>query len=277
MIMEEGMKANKSTTNKLLMIVTLVVLLYEPPVFSTVICGTDHSYSPVYPDNFPSSPNLCGQEGIMDLVYSIIDPGNPDADPVLKYQRKSDLNDQLWKLADPGGQPVVKARVIAKFGGFDVTLDIDEAGQGATISGDGFNNKYFSDLNNGYGTQLFSAEDIEIPYSAADFVFSLFSDVNQQTFYSDPSKNIIDDLFDHMVTFEVTGGREGTLVNELGLTHSYVIAWEDLLGGGDRDYNDLVVEVAFVQPVPEPSTILLIVSVFPGLFYFARKNRKLKN
>jgi hypothetical protein len=66
-----------------------------------------------------------------------------------------------------------------------------------------------------------------------------------------------------MVTWLITGG-EGNEVRK------YVIAWEDLSGGGDRDFNDLVVEVN-VAPVPIPAAILLLGSGLVGLAGIRKK------
>jgi hypothetical protein len=57
------------------------------------------------------------------------------------------------------------------------------------------------------------------------------------------------DGMDHMQTYVVTGGPSAG---------NYVLAWEDLPNLGDVDYQDLVVEVSGVQPVPEPATVLLL-------------------
>ncbi len=55
---------------------------------------------------------------------------------------------------------------------------------------------------------------------------------------------------DHMVTWQITD-----LSNPSG-PNRWVLAWEDLpLGGSDRDYNDLVVEVSTVA-VPTPTAAL---------------------
>lgn len=56
------------------------------------------------------------------------------------------------------------------------------------------------------------------------------------------------DALDHMVTFLITGGPSAG---------NYAIAFDDQLGGGDRDFQDLVIEVDGVSPVPVPGAFLL--------------------
>jgi hypothetical protein len=53
---------------------------------------------------------------------------------------------------------------------------------------------------------------------------------------------------DHMVTFQLA-------------PNHYIIAWEDRpLAGSDRDYNDMVLEVRFLTPVPLPAALPLLLS-----------------
>ena len=51
-------------------------------------------------------------------------------------------------------------------------------------------------------------------------------------FFADPAAN--PDRFDHVRA----GDRDGSLW----------LAWEDLLGGGDRDYNDMVLTIRAIRP-----------------------------
>ncbi len=63
-------------------------------------------------------------------------------------------------------------------------------------------------------------------------------DAGQILFHSDTALN--DDKVDHMLAYQ---GVSEPLVSSLGgtwIADYYVLAWEDLNGGGDWDYNDFV-------------------------------------
>ncbi len=82
---------------------------------------------------------------------------------------------------------------------------------------------------------------------------------------------------DHMVSWLVTGGKHAGDV---------IIAWEDLHGLGDHDYNDVVLRLSGVHqhqhgggqpgvsPVPVPPAVWLFVSGLIGVVGIARRNRK---
>lgn len=81
--------------------------------------------------------------------------------------------------------------------------------------------------------------------------FGFYLDVQNtgETFYSHASLN---DGVDHLGVYETFGSLgEGTFWD-------LVLAWEDVDGGGDLDYNDLVAYVNDVAPVPEPGTLALL-------------------
>jgi hypothetical protein len=59
------------------------------------------------------------------------------------------------------------------------------------------------------------------------------------------------DGLDHMLTYQVSGLNDDT--------QRWMLFWEDKPGGGDMDYNDLVVEVTADKVIPEPGPVVLLV------------------
>jgi hypothetical protein len=75
------------------------------------------------------------------------------------------------------------------------------------------------------------------------------------------------DGMDHMVTYAITGGPD---------TGDFVVCFEDLPARvSDRDYNDLVVQIHPVAPIPEPATVTLLgMGLFSaGLFGSLRRKK----
>jgi hypothetical protein len=98
-----------------------------------------------------------------------------------------------------------------------------------------------------------------VPYTPITQPFLFMDNSGGVNWYSDPTLNSADSGKDHMVTFAVTGylttaGVASSYTAFTGGTH-YVIAFEDS-ANGDYDFNDLVVEVSGVAPVPEPTTMI---------------------
>mgnify|MGYP003565358927 CR=1 FL=1 len=103
--------------------------------------------------------------------------------------------------------------------------------------------------------------DTGIDFSGNNFGFFLDSSANSGggLFHSDTSLN--GDNLDHLAVYQGTntdmvqmpGYAPGLWTN-----NEYILAWEDLLGGGDKDYEDFVVMIESVDPIPEPGTLLLI-------------------
>jgi hypothetical protein len=91
------------------------------------------------------------------------------------------------------------------------------------------------------------------------------------TFYSQTSRNA--DGVDHLYAYQGTDTPflTGPLQGEFFSRQDYILAWEDLLGGGDGDYQDFVAVVQDITPVPLPPAVVLLISGLVGLAGVSRR------
>lgn len=93
--------------------------------------------------------------------------------------------------------------------------------------------------------------------NAAGFTtFGYYLDVpnNNATFYSDSSLN--QDGIAHTVAYAGNGQNTVAFNGLKFLSGEFLLAWEDTLAGNsDLDYNDFIVMVESVHPVPEPAAL----------------------
>jgi len=187
----------------------------------------------------------------------LVAAGNVNAEPVLSEVLDNiygvgnwepyNAPDELWRNIDG------LASAQAKFAGAD-----QDFGYLPDVTGGAFQS-IFTVTADGY---LGGSPSAALPIAQTGDIFR-FTD--QPSGYPLWSSQVSDnsDGMDHMQTYSITGGSSAG---------NYVIAWEDLPEeSSDVDYQDLVVEVSGVHPVPEPATILLLGL---GALALRRKNRR---
>lgn len=106
--------------------------------------------------------------------------------------------------------------------------------------------------------------------STGAFGFYLSTQSNG-TFFSQSSRNV--DGVDHLYAYQGTGTPflGGPLSGEVFARQDYLLAWEDLVGGGDRDYQDFVAVVQDINPVPLPTPVIMLMSGLIGLAGVSRR------
>jgi hypothetical protein len=174
------------------------------------------------------------------------------------FARVDDSVDQIWSELDNGG-----VYVVAKFAGYWNALG------------------YSTDPVTGLPVVTLAADqggNVDAVFKTASlglatgtvFVWDIQNTVQGYTYYSLPSLN--PGGTDRMVTFHVGEIWNDPDHHELGsyvpADPTYVVCFEDLT---DFDYQDLVVEVHGVAPIPEPLTIVSAFLGVSGLGAYVRR------
>jgi len=206
------------------------------------------SFTPILP-NSGSEPDLAETGGILDHHFGLEN-----------LSRVDDDLDQYWQ-----NNGRIDIKTLGKWAGFKQSFGFINA------AGD------FNSVLNVNNRSSRPAGHVDRDDSGSIFSFAL-DPSGAPLWRSDATEN--SDLLDHMVTWQITSSHNKNLVG------AFVIGWEDLAGGGDQDFNDLVLlvkgDVALNSlpgapasaVVPVPAALWLFGSGLLGLAAMSRRGKR---
>jgi len=239
--------------------------------------------APIIPGNLSSLQNV---------LDSHTQGGVSSVDVTTDYL--SDEMDSYWRITATGGSVatiVIELAAYAnqnEFGVYDpydptkkVTIFTGSEGEGAqaTLS------------IKASGSVYINGRDTNVDFTTFAFGYFLKTPNSDPYvyFYSDSALNA--DGYDHMLAYrgknvdyfspnppeDPANPQDDEYDYALWTDREFVLAWEDLPGNSsDGDYDDFVVMVESVDPIPEPATMLLVGASLLGIGFVGRRWTKKK-
>lgn len=200
-------------------------------------------------------------QGVLDGITTAPTAGSSSIDVTTDYL--SDANDSYWSVGGSGG---ALSTIIVELAGNagNNTFGVYDSVSGNSVqlfdgAASTSSQALLSILLD--GSVVVNFADTGIDFAGNAFAFYLDSSTIPAggVFYSDTALNT--DGADHMVAYQGVGDtvQIGNLAAGKWNPNEYVLAFEDeAAGSSDYDYNDFVVMVESVNPVPAPATLALL-------------------
>lgn len=234
-------------------------------------------------------PNILGTYNATTNPYGIIVSG-----PVPNVYTDQTVPSSFWSIGSTGSSENTIVIEIAgnsgsnTFGIFDPTDPSNTLQLFSGSAGAGWSARLQNNGGGHYTVSWFNAAGIFQGQTTATFgvtnVFGYYLSGPGGTFYSLASLNPTDTYYTsgmpHMVAYQGNGSSVLKIGNTTGtwLQNEFIMAWEDTaFKSSDLDYNDFVVSVESVHPVPEPAVLGIFgLGLFGVLFAVGLHRRRQK-